>query len=106
MKKGIHPTWYPEAKVTCTCGNKFATGSTKPELRVVICHKCHPLYTGQETIIDAEGLVQKYQKRVARYEKIKSETVKKSERDTKREQAFRPRTLREMLDLAKKQARS
>jgi len=107
MKKDIHPTWYPQSKVSCTCGNSFTVGSTLPEIHVVICHKCHPLYTGQEKLIDTEGLVQKYQKRQASYEKIKSETVgKKKERETTREQTVRPRTLREMLDLAKKQALS
>ncbi|KAA5805620.1 50S ribosomal protein L31, partial [Thermoanaerobacterium thermosaccharolyticum] len=47
MKEGIHPTYYHDAVVRCACGNTFVTGSTKKELRVEICSKCHPLFTGQ-----------------------------------------------------------
>lgn len=47
MKEGIHPEYY-QAKVTCNCGNEFVTGSTKKEIHVEICSKCHPFYTGQQ----------------------------------------------------------
>ncbi|HXF81922.1 MAG TPA: 50S ribosomal protein L31 [bacterium] len=59
MKKGIHPAYY-QATVTCACGNTFVTGSVKPEIRVEICSRCHPFYTGQRKFIDAEGRVQKF----------------------------------------------
>ncbi|MBR4909451.1 MAG: 50S ribosomal protein L31, partial [Acidaminococcaceae bacterium] len=48
MKEKIHPKFYTDCKVTCGCGNTFITGSTKPELRVDVCSKCHPFYTGQQ----------------------------------------------------------
>lgn len=59
MKQGIHPT-YHQARVTCACGETFLTGSTKQAIRVEICSKCHPFYTGQRKFVDAEGRVQKF----------------------------------------------
>lgn len=59
MKKNIHPTYY-QATVTCACGESFLTGSTKETIRVEICSRCHPFYTGQRKFVDAEGRVQKF----------------------------------------------
>ncbi len=59
MKKDIHPTYY-RATVTCACGETFVTGSTKESIRVEICSRCHPFYTGQRKFVDAEGRVQKF----------------------------------------------
>lgn len=64
MKKEIHPTYYPKAKVKCACGNTFETGSTKESLDVEICSACHPFYTGQEKTLDRLGQVQKFKKRL------------------------------------------
>ena len=47
MREGIHPEYY-QATVTCNCGNTFVTGSTKPEIHVEVCSKCHSFYTGQQ----------------------------------------------------------
>ena len=47
MREGIHPNYY-QATVTCNCGNTFVTGSTKEDIHVEICSKCHPFYTGQQ----------------------------------------------------------
>lgn len=66
MKKDIHPKYYPKAKVVCGCGNTFTVGSTKPELRVDICGKCHPFYTGEEKLIDIAGRVEKFKNRRAK----------------------------------------
>ncbi|NLM37826.1 MAG: 50S ribosomal protein L31 [Firmicutes bacterium] len=63
MKKNIHPQ-YGKAIVTCACGETFETGSTKKEIRVEICSKCHPLFTGKQKIIDSGGQVEKFQKRM------------------------------------------
>ncbi len=63
MKKGIHPEWYPEAKVICACGNTFTVGSTKPVLKVEVCSKCHPFFTGEERIVDTAGQVEKFKRR-------------------------------------------
>ena len=62
MKEGIHPK-YQKATVTCVCGNTLVTGSTKPELRVEICSKCHPFFTGKQKLVDAGGRVDRFKKR-------------------------------------------
>ena len=59
MKQGIHPE-YVECTVRCTCGNTFKTRSTKPEIRVDLCDKCHPFYTGQQKFVDTGGRVQRF----------------------------------------------
>ena len=69
MKQGIHPQYYEKAKASCACGNKFTVGSTKPEINVEICYKCHPFYTGKEKLIDTAGKVEKFR---ARREKAKT----------------------------------
>ncbi len=63
MKKNIHPEYYPDAKVSCACGNTFTVGSTKKELSVEICYACHPFYTGKEKLIDTAGRVEKFKAR-------------------------------------------
>lgn len=60
MKKGVHPD-YVEAKVVCSCGENFTTRSTKAEIHVEICSKCHPFYTGKQKFVDTGGRVQKFQ---------------------------------------------
>jgi large subunit ribosomal protein L31 len=62
MKQGIHPK-YIEATVSCACGNSFQTLSTKPVLKVDVCSKCHPFFTGQQRILDAAGRVERFRKR-------------------------------------------
>jgi large subunit ribosomal protein L31 len=62
MKPGIHPN-YVEATVTCACGNTFTVGSTKPQLRVDVCSKCHPFFTGQQRILDTAGRVERFRRR-------------------------------------------
>jgi large subunit ribosomal protein L31 len=64
MKEGIHPK-YVETKVTCGCGNAFATRSTQPELKVDICNACHPFYTGKLKYVDTAGRIEKFQKKFA-----------------------------------------
>jgi large subunit ribosomal protein L31 len=63
MKKGIHPTYFPDAKVTCSCGNTFTVAATKPEIKVEICSKCHPAYTGEIKLVDTAGRVEKFKNR-------------------------------------------
>ena len=62
MKEGIHPK-YGEAVVRCVCGETFTTGSTKKELKVEICSKCHPFFTGKQKLVDAGGRVDRFKKR-------------------------------------------
>ncbi|HEX9056220.1 MAG TPA: 50S ribosomal protein L31 [Ktedonobacterales bacterium] len=62
MQTNIHPKYY-DATVTCACGNTFTVGSTKPTLRVDVCSKCHPFYTGQQRMLDTTGRVERFRKR-------------------------------------------
>lgn len=62
MKKGIHPE-YVECTVSCACGNTFTTRSTKKEIRVEICSKCHPFFTGKQKFVDSAGRVEKFKKK-------------------------------------------
>ncbi len=62
MKKDIHPE-YGEAVVKCACGETFVTGSTKKELRVEICSKCHPFFTGKQKLVDTGGRVERFNRR-------------------------------------------
>ena len=64
MKKDIHPE-YVECTVTCACGNTFKTKSNKSEIRIDICDKCHPFFTGSEKIVDSAGRVEKFKKKYA-----------------------------------------
>ncbi|MDD4859741.1 MAG: 50S ribosomal protein L31 [Dehalococcoidales bacterium] len=63
MKDKIHPKYYTDAKVMCACGNTFTTGSTKKVLKVELCNKCHPFFTGQRRVIDTAGRVERFKKR-------------------------------------------
>jgi large subunit ribosomal protein L31 len=66
MKKGIHPTYYPDAVVTCACGNTWTTGSTKKTLKTDVCYKCHPFFTGEQRIVDTAGQVERFMRRLER----------------------------------------
>ncbi|MEA3310206.1 MAG: 50S ribosomal protein L31 [Chloroflexota bacterium] len=71
MKPNIHPKWYPEAKVTCACGREWTVGATKPEIRVDICSNCHPFFTGEQRIVDTEGRVDRFMRRLKAREDIR-----------------------------------
>jgi large subunit ribosomal protein L31 len=62
VKEKIHPK-YGEAKVTCVCGETFTTGSTKKEIKVEICSKCHPFYTGSQRTVETGGRAEKFRKK-------------------------------------------
>lgn len=71
MKEEIHPTYYPEALVVCACGNTWTTGSTIKEIRTDVCSNCHPFFTGEQRIVDTEGQVDRFYKKLqARQEYI------------------------------------
>ena len=83
MKKDIHPEYYPEATVICgSCGATWKTGSTKKEIRTEVCSNCHPFYTGQQQrILDREGQVDRFYKRLqARQEYLEDQKAKEEEK--------------------------
>jgi large subunit ribosomal protein L31 len=65
MKKGIHPQ-YVRSTITCICGNSFETRSTIGDLKVEICSRCHPFFTGKQKLVDSAGRVERFQKKYAR----------------------------------------
>jgi large subunit ribosomal protein L31 len=66
MKPKIHPKYFDNASVTCACGNTFTVGSTRPSLRIDVCSKCHPFFTGEQRIVDTAGQVERFMKRLER----------------------------------------
>jgi large subunit ribosomal protein L31 len=88
MKKEIHPKYFEDAVVTCACGNSWITGSTRKEIKTEVCSSCHPFFTGQQQrIIDIEGQVDRFYKRLqARQEFIET----KKERDESKTSLDRP----------------
>ena len=65
VKAGIHPE-YKDVKVVCACGESFSTRSTRKDIHLDICSKCHPFFTGKQKIVDAEGRVEKFKKKYAK----------------------------------------
>lgn len=63
MRDKIHPKYYPEAKISCACGNTFVTGSTKPLIKVEVCSRCHPFFTGERRLTDTAGRVERFKRR-------------------------------------------
>lgn len=78
MKKEVHPVYFPQAKVTCVCGNSFAIGSTKEKIEVEICSACHPFFTGTEKVMDTAGRVEKFKTRLSKAVETKKTPAKKA----------------------------
>ncbi len=66
MRSNIHPKWYPEAQVICACGHTWMVGATVETIRTDVCSNCHPFFTGQVRIVDTEGRVDRFYKRLDR----------------------------------------
>ena len=66
MKPNIHPEYHIAARVVCSCGTNWITGSTKQDLRLDVCNTCHPFYTGEQRIVDTAGQVDRFMKRLER----------------------------------------
>ncbi len=97
-KENLHPTYYPEAKITCaSCGKTYVIGSTVPEMTVEVCANCHPFFTGKEVLMDTEGRVEKFEKKrstaAAKQAAAKAKAPAPAEETQKR-----PRTLKELLE--------
>jgi large subunit ribosomal protein L31 len=79
MKEKIHPKYYPDAQVTCSCGNVFTTGSTRKTLKVELCSACHPFYTGSKRMVDTAGRVERFKQRYAKETKEAKPTAEAKE---------------------------
>src|SRR3989344_7856886 len=96
MRAAIHPQWYPDAAVSCVCGNTFTVGATKSEIRVEICSNCHPFYTGEMRFVDTQGRVERFQ---AKQQKAQTSgyVTKKKKKQLKDASDTTPKSLKEML---------
>ena len=68
MKEGIHPN-YQQTTITCACGNVIETGSTKQNIKVEVCYKCHPFFTGKQRFVDTAGRIDRFRKKYAKFAK-------------------------------------
>jgi len=78
MKTGIHPV-YKVVTVTCACGESFVTRSTRDDLRLEICAKCHPFFTGKQKLIDSAGRVERFEKRYKNVPKAGAQPAAKTD---------------------------
>jgi large subunit ribosomal protein L31 len=84
MKADTHPTYYPDAKVVCACGNTFSTGATVKEIHIELCSACHPFYTGKQKLVDTSRRVEKFQERTAKKAGSEAKATGKKARTVKR----------------------
>ena len=105
MKKEIHPTYYPEATVTCACGNTWKTGSTRKEIRTEVCSNCHPFFTGEQArLIDIEGQVDRFYKKLQARQDFVSEQKRKISERTSPDRPIEELELGARADAALKEA--
>lgn len=108
MKTNIHPNWNLETPVTCACGNKFTTGSTLAEIRVEICSKCHPFYTGQQKFVDTLGQVERFQRKTQdskAKQEVKQQVIFARQAKVQKQTTDKP-SLKDLLMQARKNLKS
>jgi large subunit ribosomal protein L31 len=66
MKKDIHPK-YEQTTISCACGNKIVTGSTKKDIKIEICSQCHPFFTGKQKLVDTAGRIERFRQKYAKF---------------------------------------
>lgn len=100
MKEAIHPKYYSEAKVICVCGNSWVTGSTVEVIHTDVCSECHPFYTGEQRIVDTEGQVDRF------YKKLQAREDYLQEKDDRVSELTSPDILVTDLDIGKRAVRA
>jgi large subunit ribosomal protein L31 len=103
MKKDIHPRWYPNAQVICSCGATYTMGATQEVIRTDVCSACHPFFTGEQRIVDTEGQVERFMRRLERREELL--TVEEKRR-TKKVRRREKRSIVEIVDQTGEEATS
>ncbi|OGH06707.1 MAG: 50S ribosomal protein L31 [Candidatus Levybacteria bacterium RBG_16_35_11] len=96
MKQAIHPSYNDKAQVVCVCGNRFNVGSTRDEIHVELCSKCHPFYTGEQRFVDTANRIDRFEKK--RKVATEHQQVVKAKKEEKKKVSDAPKTLREMLN--------
>ncbi len=96
MKLSIHPRFYEDAQVNCSCGHTFTTGSTKKTITVEVCYKCHPFYTGEQRYLDTKGRVETFQRKQTLANQYQHQLAsKKSKKEKKQEK--QTKSLKDLL---------
>jgi len=98
MKKDIHPKWYPNAQVICSCGETYTIGATKEVIRTDVCSACHPFFTGEQRIVDSEGQVERFMRRLERRQELLEDTSSEEQILTKGERRRKKRAIVEIVD--------
>lgn len=99
MKSNIHPTWHHDAKVICSCGEEFLTGSSNESITVDICSKCHPFFTGEMRFVDIQGRVDKFKSRQAKAgQNAKSKKKSQPADDQAQVTTSTPKSLKDLLE--------
>jgi large subunit ribosomal protein L31 len=101
MKKDIHPQWYPNAQVVCSCGATYTMGATQEVIRTDVCSACHPFFTGEQRIVDTEGQVERFMRRLERREELLAVEEKRQTKKARRRQKQR---ILEIVDEAEEKA--
>jgi large subunit ribosomal protein L31 len=96
MQDKIHPQWYDDAVVTCSCGNTFTTGATLPEIKIDICSACHPFFTGEMKFVDRQGRVDKFKKKMQKA-KQKQAAAKQQQKQADQTDDQEQKTYQEIL---------
>ncbi len=99
MKSTIHPPWFDKCRVACACGNVFTVGATVADIKLDICGKCHPFFTGEMKFVDTMGRVERFQKKQTVGQQMASVLSDKKKKKKDREEAIarQPKSLKEML---------
>lgn len=95
MKTGIHPKYFENVEIRCSCGNVILAGSTKESLKTELCSKCHPFYTGQQKLVDTAGRVDKFMARRKKSESLKEEAKHRLETKKRKPEAYQEKIVPE-----------
>lgn len=97
MQTSIHPKYNEDIIVTCSCGNKFTTGSTRSSITVEVCSKCHPFFTGEHRFLDVKGRVDEFQKKMEVAKKYQTSVKSNKNKKAGQKEEKQAKTLRELL---------
>ncbi|PIR62045.1 MAG: 50S ribosomal protein L31 [Candidatus Pacebacteria bacterium CG_4_10_14_0_8_um_filter_43_12] len=99
MKQGVHPKWFEDCKVTCSCGNSFVIGSIQESMQIDICDKCHPFFTGEVKFVDRQGRVDRFlsKMKVAQAHQQKQTKQQSKLKKQSQDDQVDPKSYRELL---------
>ncbi len=98
MKKDIHPNWFPNAQIVCSCGATYTIGATQEVIRTDVCAACHPFFTGEQRIVDSEGQVDRFMRRLEKRHELLVEGSDAERRESKTKRRRERRAVIEIVD--------